>query len=63
MNDLFQARATAESILTNVQAPDVQESVSDLLFDIDALEAAQNAPDVNTTGDQTPNQEPDSNDE
>ncbi|MEC8361601.1 MAG: hypothetical protein VX002_04805, partial [Bacteroidota bacterium] len=63
LNDLFQARATAESILTNVQAPDVQESVSDLLLDIDALEAAQNAPDVNTTGDQTPNQEPESNDE
>ena len=63
LNDLFQARATAESILANVQAPDVQEAVSDLLFEIDALEAAQNAPDANTNGDETPNQEPESNDE
>ena len=45
MNDLFQARATAESILANVNAPDVQEAVSDLLFDIDALEAAETTPD------------------
>ena len=44
LNDLFQARATAESILANVQSPEVQEAVSDLLFEIDALEAAQNAP-------------------
>jgi len=63
LNDFFQARATAESILANVQAPDVQEAVSDLLFEIDALEAAQNAPDANTNGDETPNQEPESNDE
>ena len=63
LNDLFQARATAESILANVQAPDVQEAVSDLLFEIDALEAAQNAPDANTNGDETPNEEPESNDE
>ena len=57
LNDLFQARATAESILANVQAPDVQEAVSDLLFEIDALEAAQNAPDANT-GDETPTKNP-----
>ena len=73
LNDLFQARATAESILANVSTPEVQEAVSDLLFEIDALEAAQNA--VNTTPDGTPdadagtgtgqdsNQEPESNDE
>ena len=30
---------------------------------IDALEAAQNAPDANTNGDKTPNEEPESNDE
>ena len=46
-----------------MQAPDVQEAVSDLLFEIDALEAAQNAPDANTNGDKTPNEEPESNDE
>ena len=69
LNDLFQARATAESILANVSTPEVQEAVSDLLFEIDALEAAQNA--ANTTPDadagtgtgQDSNQEPESNDE
>ena len=44
MNDLFQARATAESILANVSAPSVQEAVSDLLLTIDAREAAERAP-------------------
>ena len=44
MNDLFQARATAESILANVTAPSVQEAVSDLLLTIDAREAAERAP-------------------
>lgn len=41
MEDLFQARATAQSIMENVQVPEVQEAVSDLMFDIDALEAQQ----------------------
>lgn len=50
MNDLFQARATAESILANVSAPNVQEAVSDLLFEIDALESAE----VESTPDNTP---------
>lgn len=40
IEDLFQARATAESILANVQDPNIQEAVSDLLFEIDALESA-----------------------
>ena len=40
IGDFFQARATAESILANVQDPDIQEAVSDLLFEIDALESA-----------------------
>jgi hypothetical protein len=40
IGDLFQARATAESILANVQDPNIQETVSDLLFEIDALESA-----------------------
>ena len=44
MNDLFQARATAESILANVSTPSVQEAVSDLLLTIDAREAAERAP-------------------
>ena len=44
MNDLFQARATANSILANVQVAEVQEAVSDLLFEIDALEAATTEP-------------------
>ena len=44
MDDLFQARATAESILANVSAPSVQEAVSDLLLTIDAREAAERAP-------------------
>ena len=44
MNDLFQARATAESILANVSNPSVQEAVSDLLLTIDAREAAARAP-------------------
>ena len=43
MEDLFQARATAQSIMENVQVPEVQEAVSDLMFDIDALEAQQAA--------------------
>jgi hypothetical protein len=41
MEDYFQARATANSILANVAAPEVQEAVSDMLLEIDALEAAQ----------------------
>lgn len=44
MDDLFQARATAESILANVSDPSVQEAVSDLLLTIDAREAAERAP-------------------
>ena len=44
MNDLFQARATANSILANVQVAEVQEAVSDLLLEIDALEAATTEP-------------------
>ena len=44
MNDLFQARATAESILANVSTPSVQEAVSDLLLAIDAREAVERAP-------------------
>ncbi len=57
LNDLFQARATAQSILANVQAPDVQEAVSDLLFEIDTLESAQQ----NEGRDEAPT--PESNDE
>jgi len=57
LNDLFQARATAESILANVSAPDVQEAVSDLLLEIDALEAAQQS----EGSDEAPT--PESNDE
>ena len=41
MEDYFQARATANSILANVSAPEVQEAVSDMLLELDALEAAQ----------------------
>ena len=64
LNDLFQARATAESILANVQAPEVQEAVSDLLFEIDALEAAQNAPEPTPgTNDTNGAPTPESNDE
>ena len=44
MDDLFQARATANSILANVQVAEVQEAVSDLLLEIDALEAATTEP-------------------
>ena len=44
MNDLFQARATAESILANVSKSSIQEAVSDLLLAIDAKEAAERAP-------------------
>ena len=58
LNDLFQARATAESILANVQNPEVQEAVSDLLFTIDALEAEQRAP--QTIADSTATATPDS---
>jgi hypothetical protein len=47
MGDLFQARATATSILTNVSDPDVQEAVSDLILEIDALEAAPITPESN----------------
>jgi TolA-binding protein len=57
LNDLFQARATAESILANVSSPDVQEAVSDLLLEIDALEAAQQS----EGSDEAPT--PESNDE
>lgn len=57
LNDLFQARATAESILANVSTPDVQEAVSDLLLEIDALEAAQQS----QGSDEAPT--PESNDE
>lgn len=67
LNDFFQARATAKSILANVQAPAVQEAVSDLLLEIDALEEAQNAPpsasDDKGVDDVNPNQEPESQDE
>ena len=44
MYDLCQARATANSILANVQVAEVQEAVSDLLLEIDALEAATTEP-------------------
>ncbi len=47
MGDLFQARATATSILTNVSDPAVQEAVSDLILEIDALEAAPITPESN----------------
>ena len=44
MNDLFQARATANSILANVQVSEVQEAVADLLLEIEVLEAATTEP-------------------
>ena len=44
MDDLFQAQATANSILANVQVAEVQEAVSDLLLEIDALKAATTEP-------------------
>jgi hypothetical protein len=63
---LFQARATAESILANVQAPDVQEAVSDLLFEIDSLEAARQSAESDSNDESEGNEDaptPESNDE
>ena len=44
LNDLFQARATAESIMENVEEDWVQEACSDLMMKIEELEAAELAP-------------------
>ena len=66
LDDLFQARATAESILANVQAPDVQEAVSDLLFEIDSLEAARQSDESDSNQESEGNEDaptPESNDE
>jgi len=41
MDDLFQARATAESIITNVDVEWVQDACSDLMLTIEGLEAAE----------------------
>ncbi len=41
MEDLFQARATAESIIENVQEEWVQDACSDLMLDIEELEINQ----------------------
>lgn len=41
--DYFQARATANSILANVSDPDVQESVKDMLLQIENLEQIEKA--------------------
>ena len=41
LNDLFQARATAESIMENVDVEWVQDSCSDLMLKIEELENAQ----------------------
>ena len=44
LNDLFQARATAESIMENVEVEWVQDACSDLMMTIEELEAAELAP-------------------
>jgi len=41
MNDLFQARATAESIISNVDVEWVQDACSDLMLKIEGLEAEE----------------------
>jgi hypothetical protein len=66
LDDLFQARATAESILANVQTPEVQEAVSDLLFEIDSLEAARQQAESDSNEESEGNEDaptPESNDE
>ena len=49
LNDLFQARATAESIMENVEAEWVQDACSDLMMKIEELEAAELAPEETDT--------------
>ena len=41
LEDLFQARATAESIMENVEAEWIQNACSDLMLTIEELEAAE----------------------
>ena len=41
LEDLFQARATAESIIENVEIPWLQDECSDLMMEIETLEAIE----------------------
>ena len=53
LNDLFQARATAESIMENVNVEWVQNACSDLMMEIEAMEGSElNGTDVIETGTQ-----------
>tara|TARA_B100000780_G_scaffold278210_1_gene251008 strand:+ start:2401 stop:5562 length:3162 start_codon:yes stop_codon:yes gene_type:complete len=58
LEDLFQARATAESILENVNAEWVQNACSDLMIEIETLEGDEpNGTDLIETGTSTDNDE------
>ena len=58
LDDLFQARATAESILENVNAEWVQNACSDLMIEIETLEGDEpNGTDLIETGTSIDNDE------
>jgi len=53
LDDLFQARATAESIMENVSVEWVQDACSDLMMEIESMEGSElNGTDLIETGTQ-----------